>query len=93
MGLDSVPAPFGLSRSKIELMFNKLACLETLENGNSKSSSPKERSTSFQATSKQKDKKKGEADLRAADRIMSILDAGRDALTADDLEDLCRLEK
>jgi hypothetical protein len=90
-GIQSTPSPFGIPRRKIELLFYKMHSL-----GNSLFDLPK---ADIAITSEGKKvnlkqtPKQVRTDTLVVERVLGILDHGRDALTAKDLEDLCTFEK
>ena len=82
-----------MSRRKIESMFTKLDCLDMMAND-----ADCHRDVMMNMPLDDDVKRDGhhaeaEVKCRAAEKVMSILDADRDTLNAKDLEDMCKLEK
>ena len=82
-----------MSKRKIESMFMKLDCLDMMANDDAC-----HRDALMNMPLDDDVKRDGhdievEVKCRAAEKVMSILDADTDALTAKDLEDMCKLEK
>lgn len=85
--------PFGMSKRKIESMFTTLDCLDMMAND-----AACDRDAVMNMPLDDDVKRDGhdidaEVKCRAAEKVMSILDADREALNAKDLEDMCKLEK
>lgn len=90
-GINNTPTPFGIPRRKLELLFLKMEVLKE-----SLSKLPNEENVKILPQNEatlEKSSNQIEPNKLAMERVLSILDHGREALTANDLEDLCKLEK
>jgi hypothetical protein len=87
-----VPAPFGLGRRKIELLFLKIECLEAYIREWPAEAGLAAESVAIVGRLRKELLSPGQA-AAAVKKVMAILEADKATLDSKDLEELCRVEK